>query len=255
MRKNCANSFLSNISVLQPNQLSVYWQFSSDRSHRSMCPVSVCGCGCGQMRLWATFWCLRLQCVLAHACFFVFRFRFCTMSCSVRAQRYPHRRMFVKSGEKEVIKSATSLCWTLEVPPHTLCHLALCASQSVRAVTAWADQRQVGGLVFFQQSRDFLVVRIWVQWFVVLIVVLVVRALFHLLRLGVMLLLSRGHFCCVSLPPFSSSVLKPNLLCGGREKAELLNRFKQKHSLLGINAEINNTTMNHPYLHLTLGHS
>lgn len=47
------------------------------------------------------------------------------------------------------------------------------SSQGVRAVAARADQRQVGGLVLFQQSRDFLVVRVRVQRFVVLVVVLV----------------------------------------------------------------------------------
>lgn len=86
------------------------------------------------------------------------------------------------------------------------------SSQVVRAVAARADQREVGGLVLFQQSRDFLVVRVGVQWFVVLVVLLIIRALLHLLRLGVVLLLGRGHFCRVLLSPFGPPVLEPDLL-------------------------------------------
>lgn len=89
------------------------------------------------------------------------------------------------------------------------------SSQGVRAVAARADQRQVGGLVLFQQSRDFLVVRVRVQRLVVLVVFLVVRALLHFLRLGVVLLLGRGHFRRVFLPPFSPPVLEPDLLKTG----------------------------------------
>lgn len=86
------------------------------------------------------------------------------------------------------------------------------SSQGVRAVAARADERQVGGLVLFQQSRDFLVVRVRVQRFVVLVVILVIGTLLHFLGLGVVLLLGRSHFRRVFLPPFSPPVLEPDLL-------------------------------------------
>lgn len=86
------------------------------------------------------------------------------------------------------------------------------SSQGVRAVAARADQRQVGSLVLFQQSRDFLVVRVRVQRLVVLVVIFVIRTLLHFLGLRVVLLLGRGHFRRVFLPPFSPAVLKPDLL-------------------------------------------
>ncbi len=87
------------------------------------------------------------------------------------------------------------------------------SSQSVRAVAARADEAQVTRLVLFQQSRDFLVVGVRIQRFVIFIIfiILVSWALLHLLRLRVVLLFSRGHLSRVPLSPFSSSVLKPDL--------------------------------------------
>lgn len=89
------------------------------------------------------------------------------------------------------------------------------SSQGVRAVTTGADEGQIASraaaFVLLQQSRDLLVVRVGVERLVVLVVVVVVRALLHFLRLRVMLFLGRGHLGRVPLPPLGPPVLEPHL--------------------------------------------
>lgn len=83
----------------------------------------------------------------------------------------------------------------------------------LRAVVLWRVQQQRRArLVFFQQLRDLLIVWVGVQGLVVVVVFLFIfRAPLQSLRLWILLLLGRGHLCCVLFPPFSPSVLKPHL--------------------------------------------
>ena len=66
--------------------------------------------------------------------------------------------------------------------------------------------------MLFQQLCDLLVVGVRVQWFViVVVVVLVFRGALQPLGLRVLLLLGRGHLRRVPLPPLGPPVLEPHL--------------------------------------------
>ena len=66
--------------------------------------------------------------------------------------------------------------------------------------------------MLFQQLCDLLVVGVRVQWFVVIVVLLLVfRGALQPLGLRVLLLLGRGHLRRVALPPLGPPVLEPHL--------------------------------------------